>query len=191
MIHIIGDSHSLTFEGAKGVKCHWMDAWTAHNLWKKVERLKLEIVNPADTYWFLFGEIDCRMHIYRKHMSLGKSLGRLIDDTVDNYVKAVATFSEFNIGIMAVPPQGYQDNFYDFDFYASQKTRQQITDGFNFALENECHDANIRFIDIWGLGYEKLPDDVFSWPENDFKEDKCHIKNAIAIRLLEDFLWQK
>ena len=147
MIHIIGDSHSLTFEGAKGIKCHWMDAWTAHNLWKKIDILKSKIVNPADTYWFLFGEIDCRMHIYRKHMSLGKSIGRLIDDTVDNYIKAVSNFSDFEIGIMAVPPQGYQDNFYDFDFYASQKTRQQIADGFNFALENECHDAEIRFID--------------------------------------------
>lgn len=104
----------------------------------------------------------------------------LIADTVDRYVEAVEVFDGWKIGIMAAPPQGYQDNVFSYEFYAPREHRQQLTDVFNFVLENKCLEVGIPFIDIWG--------EYSLWPEEDFKEDKCHIKNEVAIARLGEYL---
>ena len=181
-VHIIGDSHALTFQGAKDIDCHWMGAATAHNLYKKYDLIAsiFKKANDYDKFWFCFGEIDCRLHLYRQHKTHNKTEFSLIMDTTDNYIGAVNRFSDYNIGIMAVPPQGYQDNFYDFEFYASREHRQQLTDVFNFVLENKCLQTNIPFIDIWEQ--EGL------WSEESFREDACHIKNEMATQCLVRYL---
>jgi hypothetical protein len=179
-IHIIGDSHALTFIDADNVITHWIGAATAHNLSNKYETVKHFFSGFSDDYWFCLGEIDCRLHIYRQHKITGRTQFSLIQYTVENYLEAVNVFDGWNLGVMAVPPQGYQDNFFEYDYYASREHRQQITDVFNFCLENRCLELEIPFIDIWKQ--ESL------WPEENFKEDKCHIKNEIATKFLEEYL---
>ncbi len=178
MIHIIGDSHALTFQGASDVVCHWMGAATAHNLYKKYEMTKTFFDKITDKYWFCFGEIDCRIHIYRLWKKTGASRSSLIRDTVDNYLGAVCMFDSWNIAVMAVPPQGYQGNYFGYDHYAPQKLRQQFTDVFNFELENECLSRGIRFIDIW---------EDTEYPIEYFESDLCHIKKEIAVARLEEY----
>jgi hypothetical protein len=187
-IHILGDSHAQTFEGAKNVEVHWCGAATAHNLYKKYATTKTFFNNPFDEYWFCFGEIDCRLHIYRQWKLTGKRRPDLIEDTIDKYLSAIRMFDDWNIAVMAVPPQGYQDNFFNYDYYASHNTRQQLTDCFNFVLEDECYKSGIKFVDVWDSGYNELPETVFSWPIDSFKMDLCHIKDEIAIKALEDYI---
>jgi hypothetical protein len=190
-IHILGDSHALCFDGAKDVIPHWLGARTAHNLYKQYDKIKSFFEDPFDTYWFYFGEIDCRIHIYRLWKETGTQRHDLIETTIDNYLGAIRMFDDWDIAVMALPPQGYQDNFFSYEHYASHNQRQQLTDVFNFELENECHKSGIRFIDIWEPGYNELPEAVFSWPQECFKDDLCHLKNSIAIKCLEDYLCQK
>jgi hypothetical protein len=179
-IHLIGDSHCLCFDGAKDVVPHWCGAATAYNLYKKYDLTKTFFEAIEDDYWFCFGEIDCRLHIYRQAKLLNTTELDILGRTVDTYMEAVSVFDGWNIGVMAVPPQGYEDNIYGYDYYASRAHRQQITDVFNFWLENVCIDYGIPFIDIW------KQDEI--WAEENFKDDKCHIKNEIAIKYLKQYL---
>lgn len=187
-LHILGDSHALTFEGAKDVKTHWLGAATAHNLYKKVDTTKTFFTNPYDEYWFCFGEIDCRIHLYRQWKLTGIRMPDLIEDTVDKYLGAVRMFDDWNIAVMEVPPQGYQENYFNYEHYASHNRRQQLTDCFNFVLEDECYKSGIKYVNIWESGYNELPETVFSWPIESFEEDLCHIKKEIAVARLEKCL---
>jgi len=185
MIHIIGDSHCLCFEGAKNVQTHWLGAATAMNLWKKNKLIK-DILNDKDKFFFLFGEIDCRIHIYNKSQETEVPEYLLVNNTVQCYVSYVATLKkEADVSIMAVHPQGVQDNYFNYPFYADRKHRQQITDLFNMWLEDICSDNRVPFIDIW---YNKREFERPLWRTQDFKEDLCHVKNAVAIKHLEGFL---
>jgi hypothetical protein len=185
MIHIIGDSHALTFEDAKDVEIHWMGAATAHNLWKKNKHI-LSIIesNPKDKYFFCLGEIDCRIHIYNKSVSTGVPEYILSWITVYTYTSYISSLRNYNVSIMAVPPQGLQDNYFNYPFYATRKHRQEITDYFNMVLEGEAHRNRIPFVDIW---YNKAEIVRPLLDSRHFQEDKCHIKSKFAIEKLEKY----
>lgn len=186
-INIIGDSHALCFDGAEDVICHWVGARTAYNLYKRYDTTKTLFSSLMDEYWFCFGEIDCRLHIYSQWKLTGQKRGSLIEDTIDSYLGAIGVFDGWKTSVMAVPPQGYEENIYDYEYYASQRQRQQFTDVFNLLLEDQCMSLGIPFIDIWAVGYNELPETEFSWPKECFKEDMCHIKNEVAIPLLDKY----
>jgi hypothetical protein len=181
MIHIIGDSHALTFQDSKKVECHWLGAATAYNLWKRHQQIR-DIVeqNQKDEFWFCLGEIDCRIHIYNYSMKTGVAESVLIENTAFVYTQYIkAMFDQYKFEIMAAPPQGYQENFFDYDFYADRAHRQQITDMFNDALD--YYMPLHRIVRLWSWTKEL-------WSEEDFKEDKCHIKNEVAVSYLEKYL---
>jgi len=187
MIHIIGDSHALTFQTAKDVEVHWMGAATAMNIWKK-HRLIEEILKkaPQDKYWFCLGEIDCRIHIYNKAMETGVPEYLLVTNSVQTYVSYIAFLKRtYDVGIMVVPPQGLQDNYFGYPFYADRKHRQEITDTFNTWLSVTCWDNRIPLMDIWYNTVE-LYRPLFD--SRNFEEDKCHIKKTIAKARLEKYL---
>jgi hypothetical protein len=190
MIHIIGDSHSRCFEreSDKSIVAHWLGAATALNLWKKNKSIE-EIIfqNGKESRYFLcFGEIDCRIHIYNKHMETGVPEYVLITNTLNSYIGYASYLKRiYNISIMAAPPQGTQENYFEYPHYATREHRQEITDYFNMWLEEFCRRDKLPFIDIW---YNK-PDFVRPlWRTQDFKEDKCHIKNDVAHKLLISYL---
>jgi hypothetical protein len=194
MIHIIGDSHSGCFSGPSWVTTWWLGAATAFNLWKKnhiVQEVFSKIPKDEEIF-FCFGEIDSRIHIYKSfRQSEIAPIGFFIDITAYTYVRYINTLKHNRlINIMAIPPQGIQGNFFEYEFYADRKLRQQFTDGLNFNIENLCASFNIPFVDIWENKWNLLleHDDKAMWPEEDFKEDQCHIKNEVAIPLLEDYI---
>lgn len=190
MIHIVGDSHSGTFNGANNVICHHLGAVTAFNLWKKHKTIKeLLLLNPKDKYFFCVGEIDCRIHIYNKAIYSEVPEYFLVLSSVDIYVFYLSILKKnFDISVMAVPPQGTQNNVYGYDFYADRKKRQEITDEFNVWLEIKARDNKIPFVDVW---YDMPEMRRPMFPESAFKEDACHIKNSIAIERLENWLEKK
>lgn len=187
MLHIIGDSHSRTFDGAKDTEIHWMGAVTALNIWKKnKEILPIMEQYPKDRYFFCFGEIDCRIHIYAKAMETGVPEYIITHNTVNTYVSYAAFLRRnYDVSVMSAPPQGVQENVYEYEFYASRPHRQEITDYFNLWLESIARDNKVPFVDIW---YNKPEIVRPMFPTYHFKEDACHIKNTVAIERLEAYL---
>jgi hypothetical protein len=193
-LYIIGDSHCLTFDRVKNVEPRWQGSATAFNLWKRNAAIMgiLNEAKPDEEVWFIVGEIDCRMHIYRLHMGTGiVPMEFFINMTAFAYVSYIATLKHYRkVGIMALPPQGFQDNFFDYDYYADRETRQKITHGFNLGVHCHCHEYDIPFIDIWEQGWNNLLLDNEDplWPKEDFMEDKCHVKHELASKNLEVYL---
>lgn len=196
MIHIIGDSHVRTFEGAKGVECHWLSASTAFNFWKKHQYVLpiLEAMKPEDEAWFCLGEIDCRIHIYDKSQRYGLPPYVILDNTAFSYMNYLSIFKKkYKIKVMTVPPAGPVLNVFEYEFYATQKERQQFSDYFNhiglMVSKLGILDINsIPIVDVWYPGWYNLKEayqDI--WPIEHFQEDLCHIKNKVAIEFLR--LW--
>jgi hypothetical protein len=193
MIHIIGDSHALTFQNAKNVEVHWMGAATAFNLWKKnkvVSQIFRDNNSDSNRFFFCLGEIDCRIHIYNKSQEYQLPEHILINATIDSYLNYISYLKLLgNVSIMTVPPQGTQENYFEYPFYADRKHRQEITDNFNNMLSVCCSHGplgkGIPLIDIW---YKKAELVRPLWKTTDFQEDKCHIKTEVAKRLLEEYL---
>jgi hypothetical protein len=183
-IHIIGDSHSLSFEGS-GAACHWLGATPAMNVWK-TNKLISQIFKDNNAYdnvfWFGFGEIDCRIQVYNWNQITGVPEYVLINNTIDCYLNYLASIKiQAKISVLAVPPQGLEENLYNYEFYADRKHRQEITDLYNTTLERRCWEQGIKFIDIW---YATPSLERNLWNSQDFKEDLCHMKNAVAISRL-------
>lgn len=193
-IHIIGDSHSLTFEGAPNIKTHWCGAATAFNLWKKHKTIQqiLNEIPSQDEILFCFGEIDARIHIYQATKQYDIDIiDYIINITAYIYVKYIDLLeSTRKISVMAIPPQGLEDNDYGYEYYADREYRQYITSKLNLSIKELCTSLRIPFIDIWSVKWGELlkENENALWPENDFSKDKCHIRNEIAIEYLEQWL---
>lgn len=188
MLQIIGDSHSLTFEDIEDTTIHWLGAATAYNLWKKNKGV-LEILNREDTFWFSLGEIDCRIHVYNYSMLTGVPEYVIINNTVASYTNYLFTLrNKADIAILAVPPQGFEENVYGYPYYASREHRQEITDDFNMKLESEAHRIGVKFVDIW---YEKPDFRRSLWKYSYFKDDLCHIRNEIVKELVQKYKRRK
>ena len=195
-LHILGDSHAQTFQGAKDVVVHWLGAVTAFNLWKKnlIIQEILKDIPKTDRIFFCLGEIDMRIHIYKamKETSIMPP-GFYTDITLYNYVRYVRTLQfDHDVSIMAIPPQGYQDNYFGYEHYADRDLRNQFTVGSYITFYSLCEGSKIPFIDIWEEDWENLcnstEDCCPMFPEDFFQEDKCHIKPEIAIDRLEKYL---
>ena len=192
MIHIIGDSHALTFQNAKNVEVHWMGAATAFNLWKKnkvVSQIFRDNNSDSNRFFFCLGEIDCRIHVYNYSMLTGVPEYVIINNTVASYTNYLFTLrNKADIAILAVPPQGFEENVYGYPYYASREHRQEITDDFNMKLESEAHRIGVKFVDIW---YEKPDFRRSLWKYSYFKDDLCHIRNEIVEELVEKYKRRK
>ena len=134
MINIIGDSHVYTFKHCKKVSPHWLGARTCFNIWKQNKIIKsvFDTYGKDDLYWFCLGEIDCQRHIYNKHITTGVEENFLISNTVWLYLKYVNLFREFNIGVMAAPPQGTVGNIFEYEEYTTREHRQEISNMFDW-----------------------------------------------------------
>lgn len=181
-LHIVGDSHSLCFDGAKDVVPHWLGALTAFNLWKKNKLLTdlIKSIPAYDTVWFCFGEIDCRVHIYPKSIEYGINTYFLLEESAavyHHYVDELASRANRDITCMFVPPQGDEPNTFNIELYPTRETRQDLTNKFNQELMYKAW----SFVDIWKGSIEL-------WPMTNFKPDMAHIKNEIAIKYLEEYI---
>lgn len=187
MIHIIGDSHSLTFQESENVCCHWGGALTANRIFTKSFPLEIMAEFPEEEFWFQFGEIDCRIHIYNLHMRENIRVEILTQIAVEKYVAYVVGLREkYNVAIMAVPPQGSSGNVYKYPFYADRIDRQRIADLFNDELKNLCERVEVPFIDVYSdffiLTALNLVDDSF------FRPDLCHLKDVVASGLVDNYI---
>ncbi|MBM3156592.1 MAG: SGNH/GDSL hydrolase family protein [Chloroflexi bacterium] len=161
LIHVIGDSHVIPFRGSMPFLAHHLGAATAYNLIKKNsstrsnEKLFKIVVklDRKDMVVLLFGEIDCRIHIYYQHKkSDGKhSIDQLIDRTISNYGEVMAQLKQHGVNfcVHSISPATEVGNEYKYPFYGTPEIRSQINRMFNEKLKSFCDKNVYPFIDIY------------------------------------------
>lgn len=168
IIHVVGDSHANAFKYQYPFIVHHLGAATAYNLdtlssttrsREQLEEVATSIDPSSESVLLVFGEIDCRIHIYNQYRKLHKdvSISTLINKTIESYGSAMARLKSKNIKfyVLSVAPAGSQPNVYNYKYYGSFKQRAIIHKLFNEELQKYCQLHNYPYLDL----YKKIVDD--------------------------------
>ena len=164
LAYFIGDSHARVFGSQAGMISHVISAATAHNLDKQNsttgsrKRLfeALALINcRRDVVIMVFGEVDCRFHIYYQYMKNNEefTLEELIDHTISNYGKVLRELKEKGVKLCAcgVVPASWREHITAYPYYGTPDIRSGITRIFNSKLQLLCIENGIFFIDMYGV----------------------------------------
>lgn len=190
IVHVVGDSHTLAFLHKYPFIVHHIGPATAYNLDSldsaTNSRVKLgniaSLINPKnESILLVFGEIDCRIHIYNQYRKLHKKLSIpfLIKKTIDKYGLAMKRLRAKNINfyVSSVVPAGSQGNIYNYKYYASFKQRALIHHFFNQELEKYCKLHNYPYLNL----YKEIVDEN-GGIKTTYLLDKLHINaNTVGI----------
>ena len=192
LIHVIGDSHVAPFRGSMPFLAHHLGAATAYNLIKKDSSTRsneklFQIIGKLgkkDMAMLLFGEIDCRIHIYYQHKkSNGKhSVGELIDRTISNYGEVMAQLKQrgVNFCVHSISPATEVGNEYKYPFYGTPEIRSEINRTFNEKLKSFCDKNGYPFIDIYDRVADKNGLMLREYAGDDIHLNKKAVKLARA-----------
>jgi lysophospholipase L1-like esterase len=135
----------------------------------------------------VFGEVDCRIHIYNRYVMSGGKLDieDVIVATVDNYGAVLKEIEGKGIDlyVASVPPGGREGNVFGVPNYPPPDMRCVINRTFNESLESFCRLNGIKFIDVYSL---VVDEHGFIKPEYSY-EDGTHL-NTTAVRFFEEGL---
>jgi lysophospholipase L1-like esterase len=160
LVHVIGDSHAKVFRWHRPFIVHYVGAATAHNLPKTgsttgSNRKLFDAVSRIgrnDVVLLVFGEIDCRIHIYYQFKKNGEraSIGELIDDTVANYSRIMDRLAGLGVrfAVCGVPPATRVRNQYRYPFYAPPEAHCRINALFNERLKALCDRRGYPYINV-------------------------------------------
>jgi len=169
--YVIGDSHVYIFLLNKYFSVFHIGAITAFNIFNEKSttasyRKIMNVVNKLpmnSNIIFVAGEIDCRIHIYKKYMQSANekydelkeisytSFDNLINSTIDNYV----AFMNYIINkgmivyVLSIAPANVQTNIYKYPFFANIETQAMIKKRFNELLKIRCSLTKISYIDLY------------------------------------------
>lgn len=165
LVHVIGDSHVRIFRSHKPFLTYRIGPSTAyklaseHSMFNSRQRLFRVVrwaVRPGEPVLIVFGEIDCRIHIYNAYMRGGKerAVAEVTHDTIERYGKTLKILKGMgmNVFVYSVPPAGKSklaENIFGYQFYAKPDTRSAINRGFNAALREYCVLHGLKFIDVY------------------------------------------
>ena len=161
-VYVLGDSHAGIFLKRKPFIVHWFGPATAYKLkspgstTRSNERLfhiLKYIVKDRDKVLMLFGEIDCRVHIYNQYIKRDKRvpMEELIDETVASYGVVLERMKERGIDfyVASVPPAAREGNIFGVPNYPPPEVRCFINRVFNDRLSDSCEKRGYRFIDAY------------------------------------------
>jgi len=161
-IYVFGDSHTINLQHELFRTTHVGPA-TAYNLIsnssitqakKKIQSV-LETLpcNQRHNLLFIFGEIDCRIHINKISRTKHKSLEWVVNSTVNRYIDFLRSikkqFPKSIILVLNVLPAGEEKNIYNTKFYPSRDLHQKIVNLFNKKLNLECEKNSLIFISVF------------------------------------------
>lgn len=199
IIHVIGDSHSLLFQH-EIFQIHHVGPATAFKLSshesttqsaQKIESLLNKLSTRSKSYLlFVFGEIDCRIHINKASKKENISLEQAISNTVDTYGKFLLEiqekFPQSVIMVLNVLPAGEEKNIYNVKHYPSRDLHLTIVKNFNKQLENFCKSTKIIFIHVF--------DELIDKKEKRIKEyifDPVHYNKRIVPFVIQKLRYKK
>ncbi len=195
LIHVIGDSHVQVFKGiSKYVLIHRLGPSTAYNLGRKGSTTNsnsqlfkiIEKSSRRDILVLVFGEIDCRIHIYNQYEKNKRefTISKLIDRTIASYGDVLKQLSrlDMRLAVYAVPPVGTAGNAYGHPHYATREIRGMITREFNQKLKLLCSQKGYKFLDI----YSAVCDERGFMPD-EYAFDDTHLNGKVAGLIVERF----
>jgi hypothetical protein len=162
-----------------------------HSITHSFQQIKdvIKTLDPGrDLIVFAFGEIDCRMLIYFKHMQDSIGLPEMIDIVLDRYFSAISYIKEmrFEVAVHGIIPAVRQETRYQLKFYGDEKTRVSISFNFNEKLKARCLEEGIKYFDTYKLPY-LLSGEILMIPDSVIKAtNDVHI-NPNAVPIAEDF----
>ena len=192
IFYVIGDSHTFIFMRKKHFIVYHLGPTTAYNLknkssttnsnenlWKKINK-----INKKHILILVFGEIDCRIHIYYQYRKNNRKIKliKLIDNTINSYGQLLEKlkFIDLNFYVLGIPPASKQDNIYDYKFYAPPRMRSLISREFNMRLKQYCLNNNYKYIDV----YQKTSDKN-GFILNNYAKDEVHLNAKVLTYILE------
>ncbi|BDC35167.1 hypothetical protein Noda2021_11250 [Candidatus Dependentiae bacterium Noda2021] len=166
IIHIIGDSHSFSYQingrtdladlSLPPIAIHWLGPITMHRVGRDgIAFLDIRQYNvvEGDTVLFVFGEIDARCHIGKIKDRDNRTLDDVLDELVSHYINTLKTNKNFYQNIMVivsgiVPPI---DSVFNpqFPYYGTIEERVSITKQLNNKLKEQCAYCGFGFIDTY------------------------------------------
>ena len=180
---VIGDSHISMFKNTKAY--HFQNrphtACMLHNYHK--ELLKILNRHKKETILFIFGEVDCRIHVFNTMKTLDRDYDIVIEDIVENYLEYVRMLIEyygFDVRVLTIPPAGCQDNYYNLKYYASYDLRKIFNYYFNYCLikSNLTMPYNPLPCTVPIINYVKYVVDPFG-RKKDYILDEVHLNNKV------------
>jgi hypothetical protein len=198
-IHLFGDSHTTMYNKLSSeidLTIHFLGAATAyglisdHSLTRSLQQIQeiMKILDPGrDLIMFAFGEIDCRMLIYFKHMQDLVDLVEMINIVLIRYFCAISFIRVmgFEVAVHGIIPAVRQKTASNLKFYGDEKTRASISFDFNKKLKERCIEEGIRYFDTYKLPY-LLEDDPPLIPISILKSDMMHVDPTI-VPIVKDF----
>jgi hypothetical protein len=187
LIHVIGDSHGKVYRWNLLFIVYHLGAATAHNLAKESSTTGsnrklfniIDRIGRRDIVVLVFGEIDCRIHIYYQYKKNGetKTLAELIDDTISCYGTVLEKLRDrgMNFAVQGVPPATRVRNEYRYPFYATPEIHCQISAMFNERLEAACEKNGYPYIDVYSRSADE---DGFMLQE--YAADEIHLNRRIV-----------
>ncbi len=176
MIHCIGDSHASVYSGQvemqpiypeshnciiPNIKSYRIGPATAYQLHTKmyiINHIIANYVKENDFIMFLFGEVDCRVHL-PKHKNVNECVTRYFN-VINNYKNIIVC------GPIASSPD---NRACEIPHIGTCIERNEITKEFNSLLKEICDNHNIPFITVLD---EMLLDDGNTNP--DYLADQLH-----------------
>lgn len=199
LVYVVGDSHTLSFSFHHPfITCH-LGPVTAYNILKensttsskkKLFSLANKINKKKDILVLVFGEIDCRIHIFRRFKKSNETIAidEIIDETIKNYFVAIEKLlgMRLNVIVYGVPPANYQENVYGYDYYAEASVQADIKKIFNKKMKEQCYIKGVKYIEIF---YTFSDRDGFILPN--YSSDQIHLNNKIIPFIQNWFKEQK
>lgn len=179
-IHVVGDSHTRIFRRSPYFLVHHLGPATIFNLLKANSTTRsrekfLEVVDsmrPQDQIVMVFGEVDCRIHVYLQHKRSDppREISDIIDQTLKRYEQVLDLLQQSHIHpiITSICPAVKQGNVYGYPEYASREERAKINEEFNGKLSEICMQRSLLYLDL----YSQVVDDCkFIQPRYEDSDD--------------------
>lgn len=164
---------------------------TAHNLNKKnstsqSNRMLFDLANKIDkkndSIILVYGEVDCRVHIYYQFKKNNEkyTITELINNTINNYGSVMQELKNMGIKfyVCGIPPVDWEVNHNIISLYKWQTTPEihyNIYKEFNDKLGSFCQKMGYKYLDI----YSKTIDNN-GFRKKEYDEDSIHLnKNAL------------
>lgn len=193
MIHIFGDSHRAFFTNSKPYSCkpekfdilrsYHLGPGTAHNFFQNRHYKMMDVLKTVPKehcVLIVAGEIDCRLHIPKIHLTTHIDIERLVYNTVHNIMLSILDLKSNGYQVIAWGPHptrvleelDYNPEWY----YGNQKIRNITCSMFNSLLENEAVKHNIPFGTNF---YDILKNDTDYEVYDQFFRDPLHLNNTL------------
>jgi len=147
-----------------------------------VERIQ----KRKDILVLVFGEIDCRIHIYYQHMKRQRAVSTsyLIEETIENYGRVLNQLKGMGVNLIVhgITPAAWEENIYNYPYYGSRAVRAGISKEFNEKLKAYCEANDLRYFDI----YSRVVDQD-GMIQRGFSYDGVHL-NDKAIDLFKEWM---